>query len=126
MTATRPPGLGAAGVELWDSIVADVPEGHELDSKELTTLAHAAHIADTIAALEKIIGEQGYLSTGVAKQVVVHPAVTEARQQRATLQRLLERIGLDEGQSLTPRQRRAQRAADARWSRRDALREATQ
>jgi hypothetical protein len=122
--ATEPKGLGAAGAELWASILADVPEGCELDAKETAALAHAARMADAIADLEAIVSEQGYLATGVARQVVVHPAVTEIRQTRVALHRLLSSIGLDAAQALTPRQRRAQRAADARWNRRDALREA--
>jgi hypothetical protein len=127
MTAapTPPPGLGKAGAQLWDAITGDVPEGNELDARELATLEHAARIADAIDALEGIVAAQGYLATGVAKQVVVHPAVTEARQQRATLHRLLASIGLEATDAYSPTQRRAQRAAAARWGRRDALREAT-
>ena len=103
--------------------MADVPEGHELDAKERDALAQA-RMADAIEALEAVVQEQGYLATGVAKQVVVHPTVTEIRQQRTALHRILTSIGLDPDQSLTPRQRRAQRAADTRWNRRDALKAA--
>ena len=120
----EPKDLGPAGTALWNAILGDVPVGHELDAKERDALAHAAHMADAIEALEAVVKEQGYLSTGVAKQIVVHPAVTEIRQQRTSLHRILTSIDLDPDQSLTPRQRRAQHAADVRWGRRDAARAA--
>jgi hypothetical protein len=117
-----PAGLGAAGRRLWRSIHADLDPDWELDARELDLLSRAARCADEIAALEKVVDEQGTTTLGGAGQVVVHPALAEARQLRTLLMRLLGQIELhdpaEKQRAATPRQRAARRAAEVRWGHR--------
>jgi hypothetical protein len=100
-----PDDLGPAGVRLFESITAD----YALSEHELTLLCEASRTADACAELSRIIGAEGYLVDGK-----VHPAVSEARQQRILLARLFTSLRVplgdqeDEDQTSTsPLPRRA-------------------
>jgi hypothetical protein len=117
----RPPvGLGAAGKALWKSILADVGEGWRLDARERDFLARACRCADELGALEAVVDRDGATVAGSRGQLVTHPALSEARQVRLVLLRLLSSIELVDPaageRSATPAQARARRAANARWT----------
>ena len=116
-----PPGLGKAGTALWTRIVADLDEGWRFDERELHILAESCLTADTLAKLEEAIDADGVTTTGSRGQVVVNPAITESRQARALILRLLSSLELtdpaDKAASGTPHQARARRAAEVRWNR---------
>jgi len=87
---------------------------------ELELLAQACRVLDVVADLEAQVGDDGYMSEGSKGQPILHPAVAEARLQRAQLGRLLDQLGLpvdedSEAVPSSPTTRRAQRAAAARW-----------
>ena len=48
--------------------------------------------ADDLARLERAIRRDGVMSTGSMGQPVLHPALTEARQARSTIARLLSNL----------------------------------
>jgi phage terminase small subunit len=111
-TPKPPSGLKAPGKGLWSAIVADVSPVMELDARDLHTLTAACASADTIAALEVAVKKDGeILPSGK-----LNPAVVELRQQRVALMRLLSAVDLDERPAVTPTQRRASKAARARWA----------
>lgn len=87
-----PDGLGDAGRRLWDSIAGGLPPDWRLDERECELLGLAARQADTLAALEALVEAEGLTTTGSTGQVVLHPAVAEARQARLSIDRLLGKI----------------------------------
>lgn len=101
---------------------------YTFDAWELEVLAHACRQADAVTLLEEYIGEQGVTVTGSNGQERLNAAITEARQARIALARLLGELKLpNEGdaqqapgsqqgqQARNGRSRRAQRAAEYRW-----------
>ena len=123
-----PTGLGAAGAALWKRLTAPV-DGDELEFSvaELVTLELACRQADDISALEQVLAHDGPTVLGSRDQVRLSPIPAELRLQRAALARLVAQLALpdpDEDVGLAPGARRAQRAADARWRRQAAKREA--
>jgi len=121
-------GLGEAGRKLWRDIIDAVAEGWELDEKERHYLVRACRVADEIATLEAVVDRDGAIVAGSRGQPIVHPAVTEARQLRLVELRLLRQVNLGgEDAEETPARRRAQQAANTRWTRKaqvDALKRA--
>jgi hypothetical protein len=115
-----PGGLQEAGRALWEHISDD---SLELRPDELTLLAEAGRVADQIARLDETIAAEPTMISGSHKQPVVHPAISEARQQRALLASLLKRLDIPEEpeadgswDGLSASQR-ARKAAGARWGR---------
>jgi len=93
----------------------------DLRADEVTVLAEAAKVADTIAMLEADFVGQPSTVPGSKGQVILHPLVTELRQQRTLLASLMTKLDLPEVDSsenpwdhLTASQR-ARKAAHARW-----------
>lgn len=123
-----PAGLGPAGKALWTRLTA--PAGTrrlEFSRAELVTLELAAHQADDVAQLEKLLAEQGAVTAGSKGQPKLSGVPAELRQQRFALARLVSALALPsigEEQGVTPAQRKAQKAAEARWARAQRLREA--
>jgi P27 family predicted phage terminase small subunit len=118
-----PKGLGNSGRSLWSQIQKALPAQWELDERELAILAAACRQRDDLAKLEASIAKFGVMSVGSKGQPVVNPAVSEARQARLAIGRLLGEISLPDeaaNRPLTGRSRRAKHAADTRWNRRDA------
>lgn len=117
MTAPKPPpGLSTAGTSLWRrlSTAFDFAE-HELALLEVT-----CHQADDVAALEAAIKRDGMIVAGSTGQQRLNGAVTEVRQGRLALGKLLAQLALpvDEEQAgRSPASRRAQHASNSRWSR---------
>jgi len=115
MTPPKAPnGLEKAGAALWQSLTG----AYDLEPWEATVLESACRQADDVARLEVVIARDGMVSTGSAGQPRLAQAVTEVRQGRLALARLLDTLRLpaeDEAAGRTGRQVRAQRAARARW-----------
>jgi P27 family predicted phage terminase small subunit len=120
-----PPGLRAAGKRLWRDIHHALPDDGELDERELAILAAACRQADDVAALEEAIAADGVMVAGAQGQTRLNAAVTECRQARLAVARLLGELDLSDpdAEPRTARSRRARRAADARWDARDQLTE---
>lgn len=117
-TPKTPAGLGTRGARFWRATVADF----ELTKGELQLLEEAARTLDQLDQLAAVIAQDGATVTGSAGQTVLNPAISEARQQRLTLHRLLAALALpdDEGATVpTGHQLRAVTANRARWDGRD-------
>jgi len=117
---SAPVGLGAAGAALWGSIVEPrEAAGWRLDEREAAVLEAAAHQADDVAALEAQIEQDGRTVAGSRGQTVLHPGVSEVRQGRIALGRLLGQLALPDGEDVprSSRSLRAQAAAQSRWKR---------
>ena len=114
-----PAALAKPGKALWRSILGDLDPGWELDARELHLLERACRCADELVLLEAQVDSAGATVTGSRGQVVVNPALAEARQLRLAQLRLLGAIELVDPQAATraatPAQARARRAAGARW-----------
>jgi hypothetical protein len=113
-----PGGLGIAGAALWRRLTADADL--DFDSGSLLTLELACRQADDVGLLEKMLADQGAVVSGSKGQPRLSGVLAELRQQRYALNRRGSAIGLpedDEPVGKSPTQRKAQRAADARWSR---------
>lgn len=93
----------------------------ELSGPELEILAEAARTLDELDALRDSVTAEGVTTLGSRDQVVVNPALSEMRQTRAELRRLLEMLSLpdpeqDSGKAVTgARSARAAKAAKTRW-----------
>lgn len=116
-----PTGLGRRGRALWRSVV----ETYELRADELVVLEEAARTLDTCARLDAELATAPTMIPGSTGQARPHPLLAELRGHRQVLAQLLRQLGLadvvipDEGDgpTLTPRQARAQHAAQVRWGR---------
>ena len=118
-TIKPPQGLGPSGRALWRNVVADLAEGWTLDQRERAILLTAAKQRDDLSKLEKVIENEGPMAQGSAGQPVCHPALTEARQGRLALGRLLGQISLpdEDDQPRTAAGKRGRKAANVRWDR---------
>ena len=110
-----PTGLGPAGRKLWN----DLAGAFDLEDHELPMLAAAARQADDISALEKAIARDGVTVEGSAGQPRLNGAVSEVRQGRLALAKILGSVAwpTEDGAALTTTQRKARDAARARWAR---------
>lgn len=116
-THRAPSGLGPRGRKFWKSTTA----AFDLSDAELEILAEACRTLDDLDRLAGMVTEHGATVTGSQGQVVVNPALTEARGQRAILHRLVAALQLpdEEGEPIpTAHSTRGRTAAQARWSRR--------
>jgi phage terminase small subunit len=112
-----PEGLAAAGRRLWRAIVGDLAEGMELDARELALLEAAARQADAVSVLERAVKRDGTMVKGASGQRRLNGAVSEVRQGRIALARLLGDLDLPADQApRTASSRRAQKAAQVRWA----------
>jgi len=115
-----PSDLKKDGKALWKSILDDLDAEWELDAREIHFLARACRCADELAMLQKEIDKSGVTVEGSRGQVIVHPALVEARQLRLVLLRLLSAIEMvDPSASIraaTPAQARGRKAAETRWA----------
>ncbi len=114
-----PRGLKAPGRALWGQLQEALPPTAEFDERDLAILALAARQADDVAALEREIRTEGVVVTGSQGQPRLNALVTEARQGRAAIAKLLTDLDLGEQEverPRSPRSRRAQHAAEVRWA----------
>jgi P27 family predicted phage terminase small subunit len=109
-----PQTLGDAGRAFWQ----DVTTEYVLTPAERRLLAEVCATLDTLAALAEVVEAEGVTAEGSKGQTVTHPAVSEARQQRLALGRLVAQLALPDAEGGTIRtagQVGAQAAAQARW-----------
>ena len=123
-----PTGLRAAGKAVWRSIHEGLGDDWELDARELVVLAAACRQADTNAALERETRRLGVVVDGSKGQPRMNQMVTELRQGRIALEKLLSALALpgdETGEAMTAGERRAQAAARGRHARRRRTKGAT-
>lgn len=113
---SAPRGLKVAGRKLWSSIAGT----YQLRPDELRILEDAAFEADLIEVL-KSAGEDSLVRVrGSQGQDVIDPVISELRQHRATLSRLIAQLKLpDVDQPVAARPGRAtsaRAAAQSRWN----------
>ncbi len=114
----RPAGLKARGRALWVSI----DSAFELRPDELVVLESASKTADLVAEIEAALVGEPLTVPGSMGQMREHPLLSELRQQRAGLARLLAQLKLPDdpgvvgGRTLAATLQ-ARRAARARWDR---------
>jgi len=110
-----PAGLAARGRRFWRETV----EKFELSASELALLREVCRVMDRLDALAAVIESDGATTVGSKGQVVVHPALTEARGQQLVLHRLIGALALPDevGEAVPSVARlRASKAAAARWA----------
>jgi hypothetical protein len=103
-----PRDLRAAGKRVWRCIWTELQADLVLDERETLILREACGVADDIAKLD------GMLKTCVKASEELR-VLSERRQQRLAFGRLLAQLELSGEPARTPLQRRASRAATARW-----------
>jgi len=84
--------MQAAGRRLWDSVQCEF----ELTEHERALLVEACRTADALTVLDAVVRAEGPLLDG-PQGVRAHPALTEARQQRIVLARLVAALRLPAG-----------------------------
>lgn len=111
----KPDGLGVAGALLWGKFVPTF----QFEEREEEVLIQACRQADDIAGLEQAVEDEGRIVEGSRGQRRMNAVVTELRQSRLALARLLGMLKLpdDDGRPMSAKSERAQRAAFARWDR---------
>jgi phage terminase small subunit len=116
----RPPSdliAKGRGRAFWNRVQKDF----DLSTPELEILAEVCRCLDEIDLLRADVAATGTTTTGSRGQIVVNPALSEMRQARAELRRLLEMLSLpdpaqDSGKAVTgARSARAAKAARTRW-----------
>jgi len=103
-----PAGLADAGERVWHHIWAELPANLVLDEREQLVLREACCVADDLARLD------GMLEAANDERAELR-VLAERRQQRLVFGRLLAQLALDGEPAQAPLQRRAARAATARW-----------
>ena len=114
LTARMPAKLGPSGRRLWRLVL----EEFSLSGAELVLLEAACRQADDVATLE--VGLRGgFVVAGSKGQPRLSGAVTEVRQGRLALARLVAELRLPAEGEQVGKNPVKQRAAQTRWSARD-------
>ena len=116
MQLKPPTGLGTKAKKLW----ADLTGVYEFRADELRTLEDCCREVDLIERLEKELKEAALVVRGSQGQPVSHPHVTEIRQHRATLNRLLGSLKLPDEGGADSGSDAGRALAAARWGQRGA------
>ena len=109
--------LGAKARRLWDEVLG---LGFEIRPDELRRLEDAVREVDIVERLETALRAAPLVEKGSMGQPVPSPLLTEIRQHRALLSKLLTDMRIpdepDEEEAAATRTTHARRAAQARWS----------
>lgn len=117
MAAKAPEGLGEKALSVW----TDLTMTYEFRADELRVLEDSCREIDLIERLEAELKTTQLVVKGSMGQPVSSPLVTEIRQHRATLARLLAALKIpDEADNPAARSSAARKAANARWGARGA------
>lgn len=113
----RPDGLGARAAKLW----ADVVGTFDLRPDELIVLGEACRTMDTLARLDDALRGADLMVRGSQGQLRENPLLSEARQQRLALSRMLKQLDLPESDDVAEfkaqRRSRTNRAnVQRRWA----------
>lgn len=111
----RPENLGGRGGRFWDSVTST----YMLRADELIILEDAAREINLIDRLEEAISREDaqMIVTGGYDQEVANPLITEIRQHRGMVARLVNQLKLPDEQKPTGLSTTdaARKAANARW-----------
>lgn len=107
----RPSGLGVDGRRLWSAVVGV----YELRADEVHVLELAARTADDVAAVQAALAGAPLTVAGSMGQVREHPLLSELRQQRAALARLLRQLDLPDEAGPASRSHLGRQLPRARW-----------
>jgi len=113
-TPKAPPKLGKAGRELWRAITLN----WELDARELAQLAAICRQSDDVALLEQALASDGLIVIGSAGQPRMNGVVTELRQSRMAVSKMLCDLRLpaaDGTPAMSAASLSAQKASNVRW-----------
>ncbi len=115
-----PPGLDTAGRSLWRDPWRTLIDAYEFSPVEVAVLTAACRQADDVARLESVIASDGVIVEGSAGQPRLSAVVTEVRQGRLALARLLSDLAIpadDDDTRSGSASVGASRAARVRWDR---------
>lgn len=115
MTDDQPHDFGPRGGAFWQATLAD----YDLSDSELELLTETCRMLDEVELLHEAVEREGVTVLGSTGQPRSHPALTDLRQHRLAVGRLLSQLAIpgDDGSTLTtPTTARARTAANARWS----------
>ena len=104
-----PSGTKKSGRRLW----SDVLGKYELEEHELALLREAVRSVDLLDGLAAVVEQEGLVVDGPHGSKV-HPAMTEARQLRIALARVLAALRLPAGEESDSDTRRPQRRVGVR------------
>ena len=99
-----------------DLFLGVIEQRADLGGADLASLEQAASLASAAEQLEAAAFAVGMVATGSTGQVVVHPAIVEARLARTAVAQILARLVLPSSGAKTSSQR-GREAANARWTR---------
>lgn len=113
-----PQNLGPKAEQVWE----DISTGYELRTDELRILEDACREIDLVERLEDELRDQPLMVSGSQGQLVASPLVSELRQHRAVVARLLAQLKLpdEDGRAQESVSNAARKAANARWQQRGA------
>ncbi|AZI58388.1 terminase [Nakamurella antarctica] len=115
MQTLAPSGLAARGRQFWET----TNQSYDLTESELALLTETCRTMDNLDALAAAIKSEGAMTVGSTGQLVVNPALTEARGQRLALHRLIASLALPDIDGATVNKAssiRGKTAAKARWN----------
>jgi hypothetical protein len=115
MSVTAPADLQKEGKKLWREITTEF----DLTHAELALLREACRLVDELQTIRFALLKADATVSGSTGQVRPNPLFDEARKHRESLAKTLGALALpDEEQEkgMTPTQKRAKAAADARWN----------
>ncbi len=121
----RPDGLQPQGTALWD----EISEAYELRLDEQRILEHACRTVDDLERLQQALANNEVIVPGSTGQPRTSPLIAEIRGHRQLLSRLVQQLDLPDPEAPTQRSALSQRkaaAANARWDRVRAAREAAE
>ena len=123
MTTRKP--KQTPGQRLRAEIVAEMAEAGVIPTSTEDALLDAVRtMVDRMAQLDAIVTGDGPILVSATGTQRAHPALIEYRQLAGTLPRMLAGIVIGDSSSGPPKDATKQRAANARWNRRDQLRDA--
>ena len=107
-----PKGLGSRGRRFWRSVALEF----EPSASETELVTEVCRLLDEIDVLEAGVREQGVTVTGSRGQPRPHPSLSELRQHRLAVGRLLAQLNFPDADVDSPTTSRARKAAESRWS----------
>ena len=110
MSAPTDLKAGGRGRAFYENVAGEF----ELKADEAELLAEVARMLDLLDALREA-AEDGPMIVDAKGNLVVHPALVEARQVREAVRKSLHALALPDEQGETTRSRSAREAARARW-----------
>lgn len=118
---SKPRGLGPDGAKLWRKVVDQLTKDDlMLDARETRWLEDACREADIVARLEAALIDAPNMVKGSQGQPVINPMLTEVRQHRETIGRLLARLVMADTSTAAGRgydvSAAARHAARSRWN----------